>query len=148
MLLNTHHADPESAALAIAANRASKVQALRREGHADIADRYAANLHRDVAEWLSSTRAGVEASPSTVARLHDLVTSAQVRNERLAELREEFPHCDVGYVRKNAPKAERLAETYNRKREAIDPDDGRTVDAARRAKQRLKDAVEAAKSAT
>jgi hypothetical protein len=43
----------------------------------------------------------------------------------LDTLRAELRPVNVGYVRANHPDAVRLAETYNRQRTAVDPDDPR-----------------------
>jgi hypothetical protein len=47
-LLNCRHADPKTAALSIAANRASKVRLLRARGHEDLALKSERNLYKDV----------------------------------------------------------------------------------------------------
>lgn len=58
------------------------------------------------------------------------------------ELRIEFPRCDLGYVRENAPSAIKLAQLYNDYRAVIDPADEETILVARRVKERLIRAVE------
>lgn len=77
MLLHAKHPDPESAALSVAANRASKCQLLRREGLTDMADRNAKHLFYDVREWIASTVAGTNASDQTCAMLHNIVARAR-----------------------------------------------------------------------
>lgn len=77
MLINTRHEDEVTAALSIAANRASKCQLLRRQGYPGIADRYARNLFFDVRQWIGETVAGNNASDQTCERLHEIVASAR-----------------------------------------------------------------------
>jgi hypothetical protein len=87
-LLNARHPDPETAALSIAANRASKCELLRAEAaktsdaeHAawliKMADRYASDLFFDVREWIGSTSAGTNASDQVCERLHEIVARAR-----------------------------------------------------------------------
>jgi hypothetical protein len=89
-LLNARHDEPVTAALSIAANRASKCELLRADSdRADaegkdygpqlrrIADRYAKNLSYDVAEWIGSTVAGTNASDRVCERLHEIVARAR-----------------------------------------------------------------------
>lgn len=75
-LLNTKHEDIESAALNIAANRASKCKLLRSRGHDDMADRYARNLFYDVREFVG-THDDWEISDQTCERLHEIVAEAR-----------------------------------------------------------------------
>lgn len=58
------------------------------------------------------------------------------------ELRAEFPHCDLGYVRNHCPDATSQAEAYNRARGEINPAEPKTIERARAAKTRLFAAVE------
>lgn len=87
-LLNGPHRDPETAALSIAASRASKCQKLRGEARevedveyaaqlVKIADRYAESLFYDVREWIGGTVDGTNASDQTCERLHEIVASAR-----------------------------------------------------------------------
>lgn len=69
-LLNTRHRDPESAALSVAASRATKAARLRAVGHTKLADRYAESLFYDVRAWIGGTVAGTNASDQTCERLH------------------------------------------------------------------------------
>lgn len=98
-LLNTRHRDPESAAISIANNRASKCELLRdaaaktddREHGARLiarADRYATDLFYDVREWVASTVAGTNASDQTCERLHEAV--ARARGEQRLCTRQEL----------------------------------------------------------
>lgn len=83
-LLGTRHANPETAALSIATNRASKIDKLRTEADTLIvdggtyeqsarllrmADHNANSLRRDIADWLGNTAAGKRANAHTVAQL-------------------------------------------------------------------------------
>jgi hypothetical protein len=92
-LLAARHRDPESAALSIASNRASKCRKLRESAdQADaegkdcgaqlrrIADRNAESLFYDVREWIGGTVAGTNASDQTCELLHEIV--ARARGER------------------------------------------------------------------
>lgn len=85
-LLAARHENPETAALSVASNRASKIDALRAEVMREVAkgttktDAYArrleriasdnsASLRRDIADWLGKTAAGKRASDQTIAQL-------------------------------------------------------------------------------
>lgn len=82
-LLNARHRNPETAALSVAENRASKCQSLRHSWHAEeqgltaIADRSAERLAGDVADWLKSTAAGRRASAQTREELANIVGRAR-----------------------------------------------------------------------
>lgn len=87
-LLHARHSDPTTAALSIAASRASKCKMIRAEAAASSDAEYAATLVRmadksaerlfyDVREWISSTVAGTNASDQTCERLHEIVESAR-----------------------------------------------------------------------
>jgi len=83
-LLRARHPNPESAALSIAANRASKCELLRGDaahcnssrGLIRIADNYAASLEADVADWLKRTAAGRRASDQTRELLRQSIQRA------------------------------------------------------------------------
>lgn len=66
----------------------------------------------------------------------------------VAELRAEFPPCDLSFVVKHHPDALRIAQTYNGRRAEIDPADATTVQRARDAKARLLDATNQGDTAT
>jgi hypothetical protein len=109
-LLSARHRNPESAALSIAANRASKCELLRSERedsdpeHAarltGYADRNAASLEADVADWLKRTAAGKRASEQTRELLNQIVRRAYaVPDELEAYARQYGPDEAVARAR-------------------------------------------------
>lgn len=83
-LLRAPHRDPESAALAVAANRASKCELLRRDAAGavggkqlrEMAENNALRLEADVLQWLAYTAAGKRASSQTRRALRESIDRA------------------------------------------------------------------------
>jgi uncharacterized MAPEG superfamily protein len=82
-LLYAKHADPLSAAVSLAENRASKAQLVRADGMGDIADRYARNLFEDVRAFVAFEYAqlahGEQVPDHVCERLH--AATARARGE-------------------------------------------------------------------